>query len=135
MNIQPEYEIPTGPIINSHYHPNFTMSFIPDTGVLHYPSLTPPARQWVHPEITHSRDETGQNGWYYPVLFVNTFWQLRTHMMPVNSTVTRLPLHIDLNHLANWKFNIVASLDESVKQTARTAAQGNVTFYRMHNFS
>ncbi|KAE8442938.1 hypothetical protein EG329_002542 [Mollisiaceae sp. DMI_Dod_QoI] len=119
-------EVPTGPIINSHYHPNFTMSFVPDTGVMLYPTLNPAVRQYVHPEATGARDGSGQNGWYYPVLFVNTFWQLRTHMMPLNSTVTRLPIHINLNHLANWKFNLLASVDEGVKQTARNAANGQM---------
>jgi hypothetical protein len=45
-------------------------------------------------------------------------------MVALNSTVTTLPLHINLNHLANWKFSLLASLDEGAKQNARTAAQG-----------
>jgi hypothetical protein len=45
-------------------------------------------------------------------------------MTTLNSTVTKLPLHINLNNFANWKFSIIASIDESVKQTARNAAQG-----------
>jgi hypothetical protein len=100
------------------------MSFIPDTGVMHFPSLQPAVRQYVRMESSGARDGTGQNGWYYPVLFVNSFWQLKTHMMPVNSTVTTLPIHINLNHLSNWKFGLIASIDEGVKQTARNAANG-----------
>lgn len=100
------------------------MSFIPDSGVMVFPSLAPAVRQFVHMEKSGSRDATGKNGWYYPVLFVNTFWQLKSHMMPVNSTVSTLPIHIDLNHLSNWKFGIMASIDENVKQTARNAANG-----------
>ncbi|PVH75713.1 cleft lip and palate transmembrane 1 [Cadophora sp. DSE1049] len=119
-----EEELPTGPVINSHYHPNFTLSFIPDSGVMHYPTMNPAVRQYVQLEASGARDGSGQNGWYYPVLFVNTFWQLRTHMMPVNSTVKRLPIHIDLNHQANWKFSLIAGVDEGVKQTARNAAAG-----------
>jgi hypothetical protein len=106
------------------------MSFIPDTGVMHFPSLQPAVRQYVHLESSGARDGTGQNGWYYPVLFVNTFWQLRSHMMPVNSTVTTLPIYINVNHLANWKFGLVASVDEGVKQTARNAANGTYNFRR-----
>jgi hypothetical protein len=45
-------------------------------------------------------------------------------MMPLNATVERLPLHINLNHLANWKFSLLASVDEGVKQTSRNAANG-----------
>ncbi|KAF4632578.1 hypothetical protein G7Y89_g5554 [Cudoniella acicularis] len=119
-----EEELPTGPIITSHYHPNFTMSFIPDSGVMQFPTLHPAVRQYVRLEATGARDATGQNGWYYPVLFINTFWQLRTHMTTLNSTVTRLPLHINLNNFANWKFSLIASVDEGAKQASRNAAQG-----------
>jgi hypothetical protein len=105
------------------------MSFIPDIGTTPYPSLQPAARQWIQLESTGARDSTGQNGWYYPVLFVNTFWQLKTHMTVLNSTVTELPLHINLNNFANWKFGIVASIDESMKQTARNAAHGNCSIF------
>lgn len=118
--------MPAGRIITSHYHPNFTVSFIPDSGVMQYPTLNPAVRQYVHVEATGARDASGQNGWYYPVLFVNTFWQLRTHMTALNSTVTRLPIHININHLANWKFSLLASVDEGAKQTAKTAAEGNL---------
>ncbi|RAL63601.1 hypothetical protein DID88_003645 [Monilinia fructigena] len=123
-NDEPEEEIQTGPVIKSHYHPNFTMSFIPDSGVMNFPSLHPAVRQYVHLEATGSRDGTGINGWYYPILFVNTFWQLKTHMTVLNSTVTRLPIHIDLQNFNNWKFTLMASMDEGAKQTARNAAQG-----------
>jgi hypothetical protein len=102
------------------------MSFIPDTGVMTFPTLPPSVRQYVRTEATGARDGTGQNGWYYPVLFINTFWQLRTHMMALNSTVTEVPLHIDLNNLANWKFNIISNMDEASKQSARAAAYGNL---------
>jgi hypothetical protein len=100
------------------------MSFIPDSGVMNYPTLHPATRQYIHMEATGARDATGQNGWYYPILFINTFWQLKSHMTTLNSTVTELPLHIDLNNLVNWKFSLMASMDEGAKQTARNAAQG-----------
>jgi hypothetical protein len=91
---------------------------------MNLPSLHPAVRQYVHPEASGARDGTGQNGWYYPVLFVNTFWQLRTHMTTLNETVTKLPLHINLNNQANWLFSILASVDEGAKQSTRAAALG-----------
>ena len=48
-------------------------------------------------------------------------------MTVLNSTVTEVPLHIDLNNLANWKFSILASVDEGAKQSARAAAHGKST--------
>ena len=108
----------------SYYHPNFTMAFIPDSGVQPYTSMHPAVRQHVQLESTGARDESGQNGWYYPILFVNTFWQLRDHMTEINSTVTELPLHITLTNMNNWKMAIFASIDEGMKQNQRQAASG-----------
>lgn len=119
-----EAEIKKGPQFASYYHPNFTMSFIPDSGTQAYPSMHPALRQFVNLEQTSARDESGQNGWYYPILYINTFWQLRNHMTELNSTVTELPLHITLNNMANWKFSIFASIDEGMKMNAQKAAAG-----------
>lgn len=120
-NGQPELP---GPTFSSYYHPNFTMSFIPDSGTQSYVNMHPAIRQYVHLEESGARDASGQNGWYYPILFVNTFWQLRDHMTELNSTVKELPLHIDLNNLANWKFSLYASVGEGVKQNQNKAASG-----------
>ena len=117
-------EAPTGPTFGSYYHPNFTMSIIPDSGINQYPTMHPAVRKFVELEGTGARDESGQNGWYYPVLFVNTFWQLRDHMTELNDTVKTLPLHITLNNMNNWKFSIYASIDDGMKQTQRQAASG-----------
>ena len=122
-----EVEENTGPTFASYYHPNFTMSFIPDSGTLSFTTMHPALRQYVHLESTGARDESGQNGWYYPILFTNTFWQLKDHMTELNSTVKTLPLHIKLNNLANWKFSLYATIDDSVKQNQKKAAGGGAT--------
>ncbi|OJD17997.1 hypothetical protein AJ78_01954 [Emergomyces pasteurianus Ep9510] len=120
-----EHEVvPQAPQIGSFYHPNFTLSVIPDSGVINIPSMAPAARQYLQLEKTGARDATGQNGWYYPILFVNTFWQLKSHMTELNSTVETLPVHITLNNQQNWKFTLLSSIDENSKQSQRQAASG-----------
>ncbi|KAI4226127.1 MAG: hypothetical protein LQ349_006933 [Xanthoria aureola] len=114
----------SGPTWSSYYHPNFTMSFIPDSGTQSYVNMHPAIRQYVHLESSGARDASGQNTWYYPILFVNTFWQLRDHMTELNSTVKELPLHINLNNLANWKFSLYSSIGEGAKQSQKQAASG-----------
>ncbi|KAL8809756.1 MAG: hypothetical protein Q9223_005618 [Gallowayella weberi] len=115
---------PSGPVWSSYYHPNFTISFIPDSGSQSYVNMHPAIRQHVQLEALGARDASGQNGWYYPILFVNTFWQLRDHMTELNTTVKELPLHINLNNLANWKFSLYASIGEGAKQNQKQAASG-----------
>ncbi|KAI1964680.1 hypothetical protein LOZ58_001367 [Ophidiomyces ophidiicola] len=108
----------------SYYHPNLTLSVIPDSNILNYQAMHPGVRQFIQLERTNARDSSGQNGWYYPIIFANTFWQLQSHMTELNSTVQTLPLRISLNNLKNWKFSMYASVDENMKQTQRQAAMG-----------
>lgn len=110
--------------VASYYHPNFTVSVIPDSGPLRYRQMHPAVRQHMQLESTAARDSTGQNGWYYPVVFLNKFWQLKSHMTQLNSTVESVPLRITLNNMKNWKFSMVTSLDEGSKQNTRQAAFG-----------
>lgn len=119
-----EIDTSKAPTSGSYYHPNFTLSFIPDSGTPVYPSMHPAIRQYIELESTGARDQSGQHGWYYPILFVNTFWQLKDHMTELNSTVTSLPLHITLNNLNNWKFSLYASIDDGLKQNQKKAAGG-----------
>ncbi|KAL4927473.1 CLPTM1 family protein [Aspergillus undulatus] len=113
--------------IASYYHPNFTLSVIPDSGAMKYRQVHHAIRRHTQLEATGARDASGQNGWYYPIVFLNTFWQLRTHMVELNSTVETIPLRFTLNNLQNWKFAMMASLDDNAKQTARQAAFGGST--------
>ena len=115
---------PQGPPVASYYHPNFTLSVIPDGGVQNFVKMHPALRQNIQLESTGSRDASGQNGWYYPIFHLNTFWQLRSHMTEINDTVKTLPIRISLNNQAHWKYSLLASMDEGMKQNARAAANG-----------
>ncbi|KAK3685045.1 cleft lip and palate transmembrane protein 1-domain-containing protein [Podospora appendiculata] len=120
-----EEEVQTGPIVANYYHPNISLSFIPNSGAMPFAQTHPAVRQFLRLEATGARDGSGQNTWYYPILFVNTFWQLKTHMTILNETVKTLPMHIDLNNLAWWKFQTMATIDMSQKEAARQSAYGN----------
>ncbi|POR38728.1 Cleft lip and palate transmembrane protein 1 [Tolypocladium paradoxum] len=122
---EPEEEEPTGPIIANHYHPNASFAFVPAMGVKEFTQLHPAVKQFLRLESTGARDGSGENGWYYPLFFVNTFWQLTSHMTPLNDTVKELPLHIDLKNMAVWQFQILASMEMNSKEKARQAAFGS----------
>ena len=119
-----EQETQSGPLIASYYHPNISLSFIPNSGVFSFPQSHPAVRQFLRLEATGARDGSGQNSWYYPILYVNTFWQLKSHMTILNETVKTVPIRIDLNNLGDWKFKTMASIDLSAKEAARKAADG-----------
>jgi hypothetical protein len=113
------------PVIANYYHPNVSISLVSDTGVMAYPQLHPATRQFLNLEPTGARDGTGQNSWYYPFLFVNTFWQLRSHMTLLNDTVKTLPVRIDLNNMRGIQFKTVAAIELASREAARQAAFGN----------
>ncbi|OAL55176.1 cleft lip and palate transmembrane 1 [Pyrenochaeta sp. DS3sAY3a] len=126
-DVETEAEKNAPKIIASYYHPNFTLSLIPNAGTLPYLNLHPGPRKFIQLEATGARDASGQNGWYYPILFTNTFWQLKKHMVELNDTVTTLPLNVNLNNLAHWKYNLFASVDENLNANAKAAAAGQST--------
>lgn len=115
--------------VASYYHSNFTLSFISNAGPANYPSLHPAVKQYYMLEATGARDETGKNGWFYPLLYHNTFWQMKKDMVELNSTIPyeTLPMNIHISTLANWQFSVMASMDEGMKETARKAAQGQTS--------
>lgn len=121
---EPEPEEPQGVQIGSFYHPNFTVAVVPGTGVQNYRQMHPAVRKNVVLDPSGARDASGMNGWYYPVIFLNTFWQLRSHMTELNDTVKEMPLNIDLYNLASWKYTLLASVDDGMKQNQQQAAQG-----------
>ncbi|KAK7954476.1 Cleft lip and palate transmembrane protein 1-like protein [Apiospora saccharicola] len=119
-----EEDTAAGPTIASYYHPNASLSFIPDSGIINFPQSSVAVRQFLNLEPTGARDGTGQNGWYYPILFLNSFWQLKSHMTVLNETVKTLPIRIDLDNMRNWKFNLMASVELNAREQARQAAFG-----------
>lgn len=122
-----EETVPSSPQLTSYFHPNFTVSIIPDGGVQNYANMHPALRKNIQLEASGARDSTGQNGWYYPIFYLNTFWQLRSHMTELNDTVKTLPLRMTINNQKHWKYSILASMDEGMKQQARNAASGAPT--------
>ena len=129
VEIEEQVEEDNSPTIASYYHPNFTLSFIPDAGQVVMNSLHPAVKQFYTLDQTNSRDESGKYGFYYPILYLNTFWQLRSQMTELNAThpIDRLDLNVGISTLKSWQFQVMASMDEGMKETARRSAQGQTT--------
>ena len=47
-------------------------------------------------------------------------------MLELNSSVKTVDLNIDFNNVKHWKFSMLASIDEGMKQTAKKAANGQM---------
>ncbi|KAK9465187.1 cleft lip and palate transmembrane protein 1-domain-containing protein [Lipomyces arxii] len=118
-----EPEVSGSPSIISLWHPNITLGVVP-SGRLDYISMAPPIRQWVALEPTGIRDKTGKDGYYYPIVFYNQFWQLTNQMSPINETVTQLPISITFAPEKFWKFQIMTSFDAGLKMQLATNQPG-----------
>lgn len=50
---------------------------------------------------------------YYPTVFFNEFWLLRDKLMPINETVTELPLHLEVGPISMTKWQLFLQIDQS----------------------
>lgn len=71
-----------------------------------------------------ARNPTGNLGFYKPIVFPNEFWTLQQNGFAVNESVSVLPLNIIIEPISMWKFNIFATLDESMRQQANSPLGG-----------
>ena len=71
---------------------------------------------------TYPAAPESQNPRYFPIVFPQTFWQLKENSYPVNESITIVPLHMTLEPMGMTKFQIYATLDESFKGAATNPA-------------
>ena len=57
---------------------------------------------------------------YYPIVWFNEFWLLRDKLLPLNESVTEVPLQLSVHPLAMWKFTIYLQMEQSFSMQART---------------
>lgn len=82
-------------------------------------------RNGVPPTVLQFMDFTSHNGsFYYPVIYRDDFWILSKHLMPINETLTELPLTISYTPIALWKWSMQIQMDaqNKVKAHLSTAA-------------
>ncbi|KZT38366.1 cleft lip and palate associated transmembrane protein [Sistotremastrum suecicum HHB10207 ss-3] len=105
-------------VIASHWHPNLTIALVSDSGPMPVANLAPPIRQFVniHPI---QRDETGTKGFYYPIIFTNDFWHLRSQLIEINDTTPILPLEVSVFPTSFMKFQIYATLGHGFEEAAK----------------
>ncbi|CAO3702787.1 unnamed protein product [Rhizopus stolonifer] len=109
----------------AYWQQNFTLSLISDTkNALPKNGLQPPVLQYIPMSHSLSRDPQGKVGFYRPIVFPNDFWQLRQNAYAINETISTLPLIIRIEPISMWKFNIFATLDDSMKQQANNPLGG-----------
>ncbi|XP_010252372.1 PREDICTED: cleft lip and palate transmembrane protein 1 homolog [Nelumbo nucifera] len=89
----------------SFWKPNITINLVDDfTGYPHNaipPNIAPYLN--VNPKTLN----------YYPTVFFNEFWLLRDKLIPINETVTELPLHLEVGPISMTKWQLFLQIDQS----------------------
>ncbi|ORY85499.1 cleft lip and palate transmembrane 1 [Protomyces lactucae-debilis] len=112
----------------SYFHPNLTFSVVGDAGTLVYSQIHPVIAPFVTLEPSNARDESGEDGWYLPIAYVNDFWLLRDHMFPINTTTPRVPIHFELSQTSLVKMQMMTAMDQSFKQQAKSMGGSGAEF-------
>ncbi|KAL3656383.1 hypothetical protein V7S43_018756 [Phytophthora oleae] len=80
------------------------------------------ARQPPPPFVSTEMDIDKEAGQYSPVLFLNEFWLLDEHLIPVNDTLTALPLEISFYPLPMYKYALYTQMEQNFRNQEATGA-------------
>ncbi|KAG7399487.1 Cleft lip and palate transmembrane protein 1 like protein [Phytophthora boehmeriae] len=80
------------------------------------------ARQPPPPFVSTEMDMDQEAGLYKPVLFMNEFWMLEEHLIPVNDTLAALPLQISFYTLPMYKYALYTQMEQNFKNQEATGA-------------
>ena len=98
--------------ILSYWHPNMTINLVDDH--------TPWQKNQVPSPLNEHIEFDPETGKYYPIIFLNDYWNLHSDYQPINSTLTYLNLSVTFSHLQLWKWQLYLS------QSMRSQWYGNM---------
>jgi len=84
--------------IISYWHPNITISILDDQKVWPISTIVPPFDKFINVDM-----EVMQ---YWPVLYINDYWELHSDSFPVNDTLSTLPLSITYSPISMFYFQM-----------------------------
>ncbi|KAJ8769169.1 hypothetical protein K2173_000944 [Erythroxylum novogranatense] len=89
----------------SYWKPNVTINLVDD--FTRYPL------NGVPPNIAPYLNVEPTTGNYFPSIFFNEFWLLRDKLIPINETVTELPLNLEVGPISMTKWQLFQQIDQS----------------------
>lgn len=96
--------------IISHWHENLTINIIDDHTPWVPGHVPPPLDDFITFEPT--------TGKYYPVLYMNDYWNLMRDYQPINSSVTSLPLRMTFQPLSMFRWQLYTAQSMRSKWTS-----------------
>lgn len=96
--------------IVSHWHPNLTINLVTDQTNWMKGSVPQPLDEFVH------FDSEGKT--YYPILFLNDYWNMMRDYHPINETTKVLDLTLTFQPLSLFKWQLYAAQSAKHKWTS-----------------
>ncbi|XP_059156203.1 putative lipid scramblase CLPTM1 [Physella acuta] len=87
--------------ILSHWHPNLTINLLDDHSPWLPGSVPPPLDEYI--EFIPSSNK------YYPVIYLNDYWNLNADYMPINDTTKNLNLSLTYSPMSLFKWQLYAA--------------------------
>jgi hypothetical protein len=112
-------EVPPQQIV-AHWSNNLTLTIVSNGGPINIAGL--PSQAAAHYSLAST--SPGGPKAYYPPVFPNDFWLLRENMHPINSTDSKLPLHVTYQAMSGMKFQVFAAMTQSFEQAAQQQGTG-----------
>jgi hypothetical protein len=89
----------------SYWKPNITINLVDD--FTRYPHNAVP------PNVAPYLNVEPSSGNYFPTVFFNEFWLLRDKLIPINGTVTEMPLNLEVGPISMTKWQLFLQIDQS----------------------
>eukprot|EP00667_Euglena_gracilis_P007003 EG_transcript_7062 len=101
-----------------HWKPTLSFALVEDFNFYRPAYLPPQLMEFIHFDF--------EAGHWYPVLYVNEFWQLNEHLVEVNASLLgqMLPLNISYDPLGLVKWQMLVALEQTFQQQAAMGLGG-----------
>jgi len=119
----PEPEPVQADEVVSHWHQNLTLALVSDVDKMNVTKMPPSVAQHMH-MIPGILDSTRTMAAFYPIIFPNEFWQLRSQFVEINSTTAHQPLQITLHPMSFMKFQLYATMTAGFRDAAKQQGTG-----------
>ena len=94
----------------SHWHPNMTVNLVDDHTPWTQGSIPPPLDEYIQFEPSTGR--------YYPILFLNDYWNLARDYQPINSSTDELQLNLFFQPLSMFRWQLYSAQAAKSKWTS-----------------
>eukprot|EP00210_Caulerpa_lentillifera_P000896 g867.t1 len=105
-----EEEVEESVEIVNYWKPRMTIALVDD--------FSKHTHQSVPPHLKRYFRVTEDGGYYYPMIYFNEFWLLKSNLVEVNETVQSVSIELTLSTIKPWLVQIYSQMDEAFRSQA-----------------